>query len=136
MRRNPSCAVLAVGILCALGATPGRGAEDWADPNLKVTDGLEVWLDGARQNSARLALKQPGKNDYVSGLTIDQAWLGTTRFESLNVEGAGFGGAVNLLGEAADFGTVQRLCVTSEVGRGGTRLYVNGKPAGRRDRAD
>src|SRR5439155_24565698 len=62
--------------------------------------------------------------------------LGTTRFDSLNVEGAGFGGAVNLLAEPAEFGTVQRLCVTSEVGRGGTRLYVNGKPAGRRDRTD
>src|SRR5207249_7888168 len=53
-----------------------------------------------------------------------------------NVEGAGFGGAVNLLREASDFGTVQRLCITSTVGLGGTRLYVNGKPGGRRDRSD
>jgi putative heme-binding domain-containing protein len=222
MRRNLSRAILAAGILCALDIHPCCGAEDWADPGLKVTDGLEVWLDAARQNAARMALKLPevrsglpldtwldgsgkrrhltqkdaaarpvfhsadgytavrfdgerrymtrsgidasyravtiflvatpfanagdfrgllalnqaGKNDYVSGLTIDQGWAGTTRFESLNVEGAGFGGAVNLVTEAAEFGTVQRLCVTSEVGRGGTKLYVNGKPAGRRDRSE
>jgi putative heme-binding domain-containing protein len=222
MRRNSPGAVLAIALLCAFGAGTCRGAENWADPNLKVTDGLEVWLDAARQNAARaamklpelrsglaldawfdasgkrrhltqkdaaaqpiyhaadgytavrfdgerrhllrsgldasyravtiflvatpfanagdfrgfLALNQSGKNDYVSGLTIDQNWLGTTRFEALNVEGAGFGGAVNLLTGADEFGTVQRLCVTSEVGRGGTRLYVNGKPAGRRDRTD
>jgi putative heme-binding domain-containing protein len=222
MRRTIAGAVLAIALLWALGTGACRGAEDWADPNLKVTDGLEVWLDAARQNAARVAMKLPevrggqaldtwfdasgqrrhltqkdaaaqplfqsadgytavrfdgerrhltrsgidasyravtifvvatpfsnagdfrgflalnqaGKNDYVSGLTIDQGGLGTSRFESLNVEGAGFGGAVNLLGEAAEFGTVQRLYVTSRVGRDGTRLYVNGQPAGRRDRAD
>jgi len=40
------------------------------------------------------------------------------RFESLNVEGVGFGGAVNLLTEPAEFGTVQRLCVTIGIHRG------------------
>src|SRR5207302_5550706 len=35
-----------------------------------------------------------------------------------------------------DFGTVQRLCVTSAVGAGDTALFVNGQPQGRRDRAD
>jgi putative heme-binding domain-containing protein len=209
-------------MLLAVGAAPSLAAEDWADPNLKVTDGLEVWLDAARQNAARraskmpelaggraldvwldasgkrrdltqrtaaaqplfhssdgytavrfdgerqhlarsgidrsypaltiflvaapfanpgdfrgfLALNQAGKNDYVSGLTIDQGPGWTQRFESLNVEGAGFGGAVNLLRDGSEFGTVQRLCVTSTAGKGGTRLYVNGKLAGQRDRGD
>jgi glucose/arabinose dehydrogenase len=195
-------------------------AEDWADPNLKVTDGLKLWLDAARQNSARrslklpeldpgapldvwydasgrgrhlvqkdasarpvfqnrdghpavrfdgerqhftlagldrsfkeatvfvvaapfgnpgdfrgfLAINQDGKNDYSSGLTIDQGPGFSLRFQALNVEGAGFQGAVNLVKDGSDFGTVQRFCVTSAVGAGGTKLYLNGKLAGQRDR--
>jgi putative heme-binding domain-containing protein len=221
MHRNAVRVVLTLTALCTA-CVVGRAAEDWADPALKVTDGLQVWLDASRQNAARrsrkvpelrsgepidtwldasgkgrhvsqkdaasqplihsadgytalrfdgthrslsrsgldasfqalmifavatpfsnggdfrgfLALNQTGRNDYVSGLTIDQGWPGSTRFESLNVEGAGFGGAVNLLKEGDEFGTVQRLCVTTAPGSGGTRLYVNGKPAGRRDRAE
>jgi glucose/arabinose dehydrogenase len=212
----------AIPLLALLVINPARGAEEWADPSLKVTDGLQVWLDAARQNAARrasklpelsagsaldtwldasghrrhltqkdaaarpafqsldgytavrfdgqrqcltrtgidrsyravtlfvvatpfanpgdfrgfLALNEAGKNDYVSGMTIDQGPGAGTRFEWLNVEGAGFGGAANLLRDGAEFGAVQRLCVTSAVGAGGTKLYVNGKPAGRRDRSD
>src|SRR5215470_4940644 len=33
--------------------------ENWADANLSITDGLELWLDAARQNAARRALKLP-----------------------------------------------------------------------------
>ncbi len=218
MRRRVSFALLLVFALFG----PARGAEEWADPNLKVTGGLQVWLDAARQNTARraaklpelaagsaldtwldasgrglhltqkdaaarptfqpldghpavrfdgdrqcltrtgigrtyravtifvvgvsfanpgdfrgfLALNEAGKNDYVSGMTIDLGPAPGTRFDSLNVEGIGFGGAANLLREGTEFGAVQRLCVTSGVGPGGTKLYVNGKPAGRRDRTD
>jgi putative heme-binding domain-containing protein len=218
MYRGP-CGALVVSIVLA---APAAAAEPWADPGLPVTDGLEVWLDAARQNAARQAANQPaalagqplavaydasgkrrhllqkdaaaqplfetqdgyaalrfdgerrhlalsgldrtyreltvflvavpfsnpgdfraflalnrdGQNDYTSGLTIDQGPGATFRFEALNVEGAGFGGAVNLLKEGADFGVVQRLCVTSTIGPGGTKLFVNGRPAGRRDRAD
>jgi putative heme-binding domain-containing protein len=205
-----------------LSAVRLSAAEDWADPALKVTDGLEVWLDAARQNAARraaklpelaagqalatwfdasgkqrhltqkdaadqplftssdgytavrfdgerqyltrsainrgyqavtvflvaapftnagdfqgfLAMNQAARNDYVSGLTIDQSFALTQRFQSLNVEGAGFGGAVSLLRDGSDFGTVRRLCVGSGVGAGGTRLYVDGRLNGRRDRDD
>jgi putative heme-binding domain-containing protein len=83
-----------------------------------------------------LAVNRAGVNDYTSGLTLDLGPNPSTRFDSLNVEGVGFGGAANLLKEPATFGTVQRLAVTSAVGPGGTRLYVNGKLQGRRDRAD
>ncbi len=81
-----------------------------------------------------LAMNRSGQNDYVSGLTIDQGFGLTTRFQSLNAEGIGFGGAVNLMTEPAEFGAVTRLCVTSAAGKGGTKLYVNGKPNGERDR--
>jgi putative heme-binding domain-containing protein len=83
-----------------------------------------------------VALNRAGVNDYSSGLTLDQGFASSPRFQSLNPEGAGFGGAVNLLKDAFDFGTVQRLTVTSAVGPGGTKLYLNGKLQGARDRAD
>jgi putative heme-binding domain-containing protein len=82
-----------------------------------------------------MAINKTGQNDYVSGLTIDQGPGASPRFQALNVEGAGFGGAVNLLREAADFGAMQRLCVTTQSKTGGARLFVNGNPAGQRDRS-
>ncbi len=204
------------------GIPPAPPLESWADPALKVTKGLVLWLDAARQSrerkskmrpalvngvpiptwydssgwgrhliqpdaachpsfcfedgytafrfsgeqkhllregpgiaakdlsvfivaapfanpggfSALLALNQAGKNDFLSGLTIDQGPAASQRFNFINVEGSGFVGARNLLGPPADFGIVQRLCVLSTVGPTGTRLFLNGKPAGQRPRTD
>jgi putative heme-binding domain-containing protein len=84
---------------------------------------------------AFVALNETGKNDYVTGLTLDQGPQATSRFQSLNPEGAGFIGAVNLMHEEHEFGTVQRLCVTSTPGADGTRLYINGQFNGQRKRA-
>jgi putative heme-binding domain-containing protein len=86
--------------------------------------------------SAFLAMNQAGKNDFVTGLNIDQGPVGSRRFESINVEGAGFGGARNLLNRPTEFGIVQRLCIVSTVGDHGTKLFVNGKPAGERKRIE
>ena len=43
-------------------------------------------------------------------------------------------GAANLRLDAAPFGQLDRVCVTSTVGVKGTSLYVNGVPAGQRNR--
>jgi putative heme-binding domain-containing protein len=88
------------------------------------------------QFRAFLAVNETGKNDFVTGLTLDQGPVATPRFQALNAEGAGFGGAVSLMREAKAFGEVQRLCVTSAAGAGGTKLFVNGKPQGQRDRGE
>jgi putative heme-binding domain-containing protein len=85
---------------------------------------------------AFLALNKTGVNDYVSGLTLDLGPGGTQRWQTFNPEGAGFGGAVNLMRDGFDFGTLQRVCVTSTPGPGGTRLYINGNLNGQRDRDD
>jgi putative heme-binding domain-containing protein len=207
-----SCTVLAA-------HSTSKAAENWADPKLPVTKGLEVWLDASTQDAARkagnlppilsgqpvplwldgsgnhrdlaqkvgssqptfhsqdgysslrfsgdrflslarlnrsykeitifvvaipfanpgefsafLALNQTNKNDYVSGLTIDQGPGHSARFQTLNIEGAGFGGAVNLMKEGVDFGAMQRLCITSTIGASGTKLHFNGKLAGQRHR--
>jgi putative heme-binding domain-containing protein len=85
---------------------------------------------------AFLAMNQDGKNDYTSGLTIDMGPGPTERFQQLNPEGAGFGGAVNLMKGAFAFGTGHRLTITSAPGGNGTRLWIDGQLAGRRERAD
>ena len=196
--------------------SPSRPLESWADPGLKVTRGLVLWLDAARLNAARralgradvpdggrvaiwydssgngrhlaqihpeaqplylagalrfngestfleragaaarledftlfivaapfsnaggfrafLATHEQGEVDFTSGVTVDMSAAFTMRFDTLNVEGEGFGGMQNLLAEPSSFGTVRRMVVTSSPGPRGTKLYMDGKPARARDR--
>ncbi len=85
---------------------------------------------------AFLAMNQSGKNDYISGLTIDLGPAPSERFATLNPEGAGFGGAANLMKGAFDFGTGHRITVASAPGKSGTRLWIDGQFTGRRERSD
>ncbi|MGV3754537.1 MAG: ThuA domain-containing protein [Verrucomicrobiota bacterium] len=196
--------------------------EPWADDKLPVTNGLELWLDAARQGTARTALKLPGLtantaadtwfdgsglnrhvtqrlndsrprfqplansasfrfdgkddffsaanlnasytnatvfivaapknnlgtypgflafnkrgvNDYRSGLNVDLGAKGTEQFTVLNAEGAGFGGAVNLLNSGLPFGRFQTITLQAGTGTSGIRLFVNGKDEGRRERKE
>jgi putative heme-binding domain-containing protein len=192
--------------------------ETWADPGLKVTRGLVLWLDAGRLSAARKAHGQPevsdgmrvdtwydasghgwdvtqgredarprfvegalrfdgeatylqragvktrmkeftlfvvaaplsngggfrafaamhqhGREDYTSAFNVDMGPGFTGRFDSLNVEGPGFGGAVNLMADPSDFGVLRRLVVTSALGARRTRLIVDGRSAGVRDRKD
>lgn len=85
---------------------------------------------------AFLAMNQAGKNDYVSGLTIDLGPAPSDHFATLNPEGAGFGGAVNLMKDAFDFGTGHRITVASAPDKSGTRLWIDGQLTGQRPRSD
>jgi putative heme-binding domain-containing protein len=84
--------------------------------------------------TAFLAMSAAGKNDYETGLNIDQGTGPPQRFQVLNIEGAGCQGAKNLLREPLDFGAVARLCVTSAPGKDGVALWLNGQRQGARDR--
>jgi putative heme-binding domain-containing protein len=86
--------------------------------------------------SGFLAMSEGGKNDYLTGLNVDQGTDPPQRFSCVNVEGAGSAGLRNLLQGGFDYGTVVRLGVTFAPGKDGVALSVNGKPHGRRDRAD
>src|SRR5260370_23159378 len=49
-----------VGLASGASHGPGlRAAEEWADPKLKVTGGLELWLDASRINQAAPYFRQP-----------------------------------------------------------------------------
>jgi putative heme-binding domain-containing protein len=85
--------------------------------------------------SAMLGMSQKGKNDFETGLNIDQAVGNPPRLEVVNIEGAGNQGMKNLAQETVPYGTVVRLCVSSSPGMNGTTLWINGKRQGSRDRA-
>ncbi len=190
--------------------------EPWADPGLKVTRGLALWLDAGRLNAARkahgraelsdgarvgtwydgsgngrhfaqiraeaqpvyidgalrfdgastfleragaaarledftlfivaapfsnpggfrafLAAHEQGEPDFTSGVTVDMGAASTMNFDSLNVEGEGFGGMQSLLADPSIFGVVRRMIVTSSPGPSGTKLGTDGKPGRSRDR--
>src|SRR5713226_470008 len=59
LRRLMLCYIW-LGGASGLSKTPGlRAAEEWADPKLKVTGGLELWLDASRINQAAPYFRQP-----------------------------------------------------------------------------
>lgn len=79
-----------------------------------------------------LALNASGERDYTSGLNLDLGPTSSRRFEVLNIEGKGFGGAQNLLKEPEPFGKLQVIEVV-----GGERelaVTVDGKAQGKRAR--
>lgn len=83
-----------------------------------------------------LALNSNNQNDYSSGLTLDLGPWASQRFETLNPEGVGFGGATDVFEGGHDFGTTHTLSFTTKPGKGETRSYLDGKPLTARDRTD
>lgn len=83
---------------------------------------------------AFFAVNQSQRNDFTTGLTIDMGPSASQRFESVNPEGSGFGGAVDLLKSVSEFGRFHTITVTTEVAPGGTRLYLDGTAQGQRER--
>ncbi|HEX4149081.1 MAG TPA: ThuA domain-containing protein, partial [Pirellulales bacterium] len=83
---------------------------------------------------AFLAMNADGQNDYTSGLTLDQGRQGADQLTALNVEVAGSKRPMDFTVDPAEFGRLRRLCVTSKVGPGGTKLYLDGRSLGQRDR--
>jgi putative heme-binding domain-containing protein len=88
--------------------------------------------------SAIVSAAESGKNDYATGLNVDLGPFPTPMLELVNVEGSGMTGVADLLGPSgrrAGFTKPVVLTVSSAPGPGGTLLFLDGKLAGRRDRA-
>ncbi len=84
---------------------------------------------------ALFAINQSSRNDYQTGLNIDLGPGSSERFETLNAEGNGFGGALDLMTSTSPFGAFHVVALASEVGPKGVRLYIDGLPQGTRVRA-
>jgi putative heme-binding domain-containing protein len=103
-------------------------------------DELTIFLVAAPQRNgggfpALLALNRDNANDFQSGLTLDFGPAASDKFNFLNVEGSGFGGAANLLRGEYALGAPHVFTVDAKAGAGGVRLFVDGQAAGSRDRA-
>lgn len=83
-----------------------------------------------------LALNKAGINDYTSGMTLDLHAFPSLKFNLVNLEGAGFGGAVDIMGDDQPLGTFHVLSATLAPGKAGVKLFVDGKFSGQRDRAE
>jgi putative heme-binding domain-containing protein len=84
--------------------------------------------------SALIAANALGRNDYHTGFTIDQSFPATGQLETLNAEGAGFGGARDLLDGTLPFGIHHTFEVHARAGSNGVALLLDGQDQGRRDR--
>jgi putative heme-binding domain-containing protein len=74
---------------------------------------------------ALCAANQFGRNDYRTGFNVDLGPFPSAKFDVLNVEGAGFGGAQDLLDSTLEFGEFHTFAVTALPDR---RLQVVGYP--------
>src|ERR1051326_6093886 len=85
---------------------------------------------------AFLAINEFGHNDYTSGMTIDLGPFGTADLAFLNLEGAGFEGAVNLFKGHAPFSVFHTFASVIESGPNGNsvRLYMDSDATGQRVR--
>src|SRR5262245_2500324 len=105
----------------------------------KPLDAFTVFLVAAPKSNAGffrafLSGNEIGKNDYMTGFNVDMGGGASADFGVLNIEGRSFGGMRNLMRSALPLGEFQTIEVTSQVGRNGVKLFVNGQPAGQRNR--
>lgn len=78
------------------------------------------------------AANAPERRDYESGLTVDLGPNPGFRFDSLNIEGHGFGGAADVLNSEHDFGTLHVLETTVDPTAEKVLLRLDGKDEGNR----
>jgi putative heme-binding domain-containing protein len=106
-------------------------------PPAQIDDNTVFLVASPRANPggfvALLAGNAIGRRDYETGFTIDQSFPATSSFDTLNVEGKGFGGALDLMTERLDFQSFHVLEVRA--GAAQVELTIDGRRQGRRDRA-
>lgn len=92
--------------------------------------------------SAFVSTAETGKNDYTSGLNMDQGPAGTEGLSVVNVESAGAAGFRDLLvpgilGAAErPFGAFHVFTIRSRIGKTGNEVFVDGIKAGERERLE
>ena len=72
------------------------------------------------------------RRDYQSGMTLDLGPGPTFKFDQLNVEGIGFGGAHDLLDSSHDFGTLHIVEAIVDPATKQIELAIDGKSEGKR----
>lgn len=94
---------------------------------------LTLFLFAAPQSNAGgfrglLGASAFGQNDYTSGINLDQSYNLSASFQTVNVEGAGFGGAADLMAEDFPFGGFHLIEVVADADK--VRVVLDGKSPG------
>ena len=97
----------------------------------KETSEATIFILGAPRSNrnifgAFLALNREGANDFQTGLNVDMANGSKTKFDFLNVEGAGFVGVQNLMTSSVPFGETHVISIIAEAGTNDTRVWIDG----------
>ncbi|MEO6435783.1 MAG: ThuA domain-containing protein [Tepidisphaeraceae bacterium] len=118
------------------------------DPTAKPLAAFTVVMvvtprSNAGQYRAFLSASAKGKNDFQAGLNVDMGPEESNKivgFDDFNVEGSGFGGAVNLFDQTVvAFDDPQSITITAAAsgaaeGAGAIKCYLHGKLTGQRKR--
>ncbi len=72
------------------------------------------------------------RRDYESGINLDLGPGPTFKFDQLNIEGLGFGGAKDLLDSSHDFGTLHTVETVVNPAKKQIELAIDGKTEGKR----
>ncbi|MGB7158297.1 MAG: hypothetical protein WBD40_09545, partial [Tepidisphaeraceae bacterium] len=117
--------------------------DDEAAPALREFTAVLVVTPRANDGGFRafLSTSATGKSDFRTGINLDMGPMASdasSGFDDFNVEGSGFGAAVNLFEQtAAPFGRPQALLVSGGApGKEAIKAYLHGEPTGHRARAD
>ncbi len=100
-----------------------------------ATDALTLFIVAAPHENlggfaSLFATSAAGEHDYQSGLNLDLGPAATRQLESINVEGAGFGGARNLFsGPGLSFGTLHVMQCVIDPDREQVEVSVDDLPA-------
>jgi len=79
-----------------------------------------------------LSFNETGKNDYITGFNLDQGPEASATFEVLNPEGAGFGGARDLLDQSFPFRETRILETHAHPQTRTVTIWVDGQQTGQR----
>jgi putative heme-binding domain-containing protein len=79
-----------------------------------------------------LSANQTGMNDYTTGFNVDLSGPASNAVDSVNIEGRGFSGAVDLLNQILPFGEFHTFAVEIQRTPPVVRLLVDGTETGRR----
>lgn len=79
------------------------------------------------------AFNERGRRDYQTGFNLDMNSPFSARFDNLNVEGRGFGGARDLRAEAVPFGTPEIIETIVDAENDQVRVAIDGGPSMQRE---
>jgi len=116
---------------------------DGADDNLRAVgtglsaESVTLFIVAAPHANAGdfrglFAANAADRRDYETGLTVDLGPGPSGSLDQLNVEGQGFGGAVDLLNSKQPFGQLRVFEVAVDAMAGAVRLIVDGRAEGSR----